>query len=203
MTVICRTCGSQVSDDYARVLAPEALVAKCEVRCCPDCDAKIRRNGRVAEARAARHGTPESTRYDPEKATSSRSPETETGDTLRTDGGRIPACSNCGRELVPDSRDKWVCPACFDGASPARDHDTLRTDGGQCVDGIERYLVTGSCACVWYLRIEPNRAYLHSVLDEETNEIVPREHAYEIRDSARLEATSVTDTPIEHPGGPA
>lgn len=88
MTVTCRNCGAQLTDDYARVLAPEALAAEGEVRCCPDCETKIRRNGRVVKARAARRGTPEATRYDPEKASDDQSPETETDDALRTDGGR-------------------------------------------------------------------------------------------------------------------
>jgi len=85
MTVQCRNCGAPVSDDYARVLAPEAVRADDAVRCCPHCEDKLRRNGRIDEARASRHGGPDRTRYDPEKA----NPTATDGGTQLSRGSRV------------------------------------------------------------------------------------------------------------------
>lgn len=52
MSGICLNCGSQVTADYVRVMAPDDLADAGEVRACPRC-AKVREGAEVRQARSA------------------------------------------------------------------------------------------------------------------------------------------------------
>jgi len=69
----CRNCGSFVTQRYVRVFTPDDLD---QPRVCPDCEGKVRDNGKPREARASREGGNDPTEYDPAK------------DPTVTDGGR-------------------------------------------------------------------------------------------------------------------
>lgn len=52
----CLHCGNFVTDEYARVLAPEHLASEGEVRACPDCTMVRENGGQIRRARSRQEG---------------------------------------------------------------------------------------------------------------------------------------------------
>lgn len=59
----CQNCGSIVSKDYKRVFSVDGET----VRCCPQCEDRVRRNGIVVDAKGNAMPRPDfRTTYDPQ-----------------------------------------------------------------------------------------------------------------------------------------